>query len=134
MKINTLKCFVQKQRLSFSMNYFTNKPDAHALLEQIRIAIAQNGLLFMKGQSSNTQVLADLGITSVMQRKIIDNLVVDDYWGCPKEDSPYPWKFVAGFHKRYNEFDLGIKISVGLEFAPAVCLGFGPHASMVYKL
>jgi len=109
------------------MKNVTTTPDAHALVHAIKCVIDVHGILFCNQNAVNTILLANLGMTAATQRRIIDDLDIGDYVIRSAPGNLYPWRLVANFYKKYNGTSLDIKISVGIECAPAVCLEFIPQ-------
>jgi hypothetical protein len=112
------------------MKNLANKPNAFALVQQIKLCINRNGLLYRRGQSCNTPVLIGLGITPLVQGMIIETLTADDYCESLAPEQLAPWSLIAGFVKPFAGIPMGIKISIGMPCAPAFCLEFAPRVSV----
>ena len=106
------------------MEKLRTESEASALLEEIKQRIRDFGLLFMNGRSHNAQTLANLEISPIIQRQIIDNLCSSDFAGGPGEDHKYAWKYITVFGKDYKGVELYIKFSVGENGTAVVCLSF----------
>jgi len=110
------------------MNNHLTKPDSLALIQTIKHVINENGIVYLYSNGkTNVQILADMGITCYTQKLLIEGLGVEDYYGTGNEFYHNDWQVVAGFYKRYQQFEVGIKISLSAYVeAPAVCLEFIP--------
>ena len=106
------------------MKKITTLGEVEELLLKIKVLIRESGILFMNQRIKNAQTLADLGILEATQRKIIENLNAQDYYGGPEPDEKYPWKVVAVFGTDYQGVELYIKFSIGKTGTPVVCISF----------
>src|ERR1700749_2222067 len=106
------------------MKKLSTQDEAHDLLQRIKAEIQQYGLLVMNKRPHNAQTLADLNMNSSGLKEIVLGLTSYDYCGGPDEDERYPWKVVALFGKLYKNTELYIKLSVGYDQTPVVCLSF----------
>lgn len=107
--------------------------EAEELLLDIQEKI-RHGFLFLRNKEKNAQTLARLGLTASHAKRIIEGLTVADYVSGPEADLTYPDKYVAVFGKQVDVEEVYIKVSVGPEGLPVVCLSFHEAAwPMTYQ-
>ena len=107
------------------MTKVNSEDEAQELLQYLKGEL-KNGFVLMQGLKKNTQVLIDLNLSAADIRRMVDELTVRDYCSGPDSDEKYPWKIIAVFGKVYNNKELYIKLSLGFDGSPVVCLSFHP--------
>lgn len=82
------------------------------------------GLFFRDARQKNTQALFDLELTHFKRREIVDSIVAKDYSEGPNDDQLHGIASLWVFGKTYKKKEIYIKISMGHENNPAICISF----------
>jgi hypothetical protein len=81
-------------------------------------------ILFRDERNKNLQTLADLDITRVMRKKIVEQLEKQDYSEGPLDDNLYGMATMWVFGKVVKQQEVYIKISMGLPGCNVICISF----------
>ncbi len=75
-------------------------------------------------RDKNLQTLFDLGMTMLQRNEIIDSLTVSDYFKGPTTDTLHKSAEMWEFGKSWKQHLLYIKITMGENGKPVVCISF----------
>jgi hypothetical protein len=101
-----------------------NETDVASFLDIFRVKLQIWGLYYMSDRDKNFQTMLDLEFTSLLRRKIIDSIVLEDYCEGPKKDKLFKGSDMWVFGKSYREHEIYIKVTLGTENNKVVCISF----------
>ncbi len=93
-------------------------------LENFKVKLAIWEIIFRSDRQKNAQTLADLEISVKEVKKILAELVVEDYSSGPLSETLYGGSEMWVFGKEIKGHEKYIKISLGLPNNPTICISF----------
>lgn len=100
------------------------KKDVLEYLKELKVKIRIFGLVFLDERGKNYQTLLDLEITPNERKKIIKELIPEDYSEGPLEEKMHGILPMWVFGKMVKQKEVYIKISQGKSNQNAVCISF----------
>ncbi|MHC1780180.1 MAG: toxin [Bacteroidales bacterium] len=101
-----------------------SKQDVEKYLYELKIKIEVFGILFHDDRGKNQQTLLDLEISPAQRTLSIRSLKIEDYSQGPLDEKMHGILPMWVFGKSVKGKEVYIKISLGRENNPAVCISF----------
>jgi hypothetical protein len=102
----------------------TTKDQVESFLRDFKEKMKIWDILFRDERGKNTQALADLEITPIDRKNILNNLSADDFSEGPLEETLYGGSHMWIFGKEVKKQEVYIKISMGFSGASVICISF----------
>lgn len=83
-------------------------------------------IIFRDDRGKNAQALLDLEISPGKRKEIIEKITIEDYSQGPLEEQMSGMAPMWIFGKNVKETEVYIKISMGRENSPTICISFHP--------
>ena len=83
-------------------------------------------IVFRNDRQKNAQALLDMEITPAKRREVIEMLEAEDYSEGPLPDTLNQLSPMWVFGKQVKKREVYIKISMGTESCPVICISFHP--------
>lgn len=101
-----------------------SKHDVSTFLNDFKAKMKIFDVLFRDDRGINAQTLADLEIRPIDRKKVLENLVLEDYSEGPLEDTLYKSSDMWVFGKEVKNKEIYIKISIGYKGTSVICISF----------
>jgi hypothetical protein len=101
-----------------------NANEVQAFLHDFKYKMDFWGIVFRDDRPKNLQALLSLDITTAKRREMIRSLVVADYCDGTIEDKLNQLSEMWVFGKNVKSKEIYIKITLGLESRPVICISF----------
>ncbi len=98
--------------------------EVETFLSDFKIKSDVFGLYFRDTRQKNTQALLDLELTPIKRLEIIKSITAKDYSEGPINDDLFGIASLWVFGKKYKDQEIYIKISMGSENDPTICISF----------
>ncbi|MGD0589395.1 MAG: toxin [Bacteroidota bacterium] len=102
----------------------TTKDQVDSFLKDFKEKMKIWNILFRDDRAKNTQALADLEITPIDRKYILNNLSADDFSEGPLVETLYGGSNMWIFGKEVKNQEVFIKISMGFTGASVLCISF----------
>ena len=109
----------------------TDKKEVEYFLTEFKIKMKIWDVVFRSDRDTNIQALADLDIRPVDRKKVLENIKLTDYSEGPLEEKLHGGNNMWVFGRSVNSQEVYIKISMGTQNNPVICISF--HAAK-YKM
>ena len=104
----------------------SDQSEVEQFLNQFKAKLKVFDVVYIN-REKNTQALLDLEILSDDRRKTLENLEVRDYCEGPLEETMHDAKSnMWVFGKQIKGTEVYIKITMGLQSRPVICISFHP--------
>ncbi|MFW0717792.1 hypothetical protein [Pedobacter sp. N23S346] len=111
------------------------KNETEAFLNDFKTKSKIFGILFRDARQKNTQALLDLELTGQKRKEIVESITIKDYSEGPNDDVLHGIASMWVFGKKHKSVEIYIKISMGMQDDPAICISFHPaEHPMIYPL
>lgn len=101
-----------------------SKEQVKDFLKEFKVNMNIWNILFLDDRGKNSQTLADLELMPIERKKIIENLVIDDYCEGPLKETQYGGSEMWVFGKTLRGKEVYIKITLGLRNTSVICISF----------
>lgn len=100
--------------------------EVRKFLQEFKVKMDIYGVIFRDDRTvkKNTNALLSLDILPNARREIIKNLVVDDYYQGPLDDTMYGISSMWVFGKILKGKEIYIKVSMGFDSTSVICISF----------
>ncbi len=102
----------------------TTKHEVEHFLSDFKTKMKFFQIIFWDDRGKNAQALLDLEISPGKRKEIIDKLTLEDYYQGPLEEQISGMAPLWVFGKNAKETEVYIKISMGRENSPTICISF----------
>lgn len=100
------------------------KNDVDIFLKELHLKMNIFEILFLNNRGKNQQTLLDLEITPAYRKEIISSLKAEDYSQGPLKEKMLGILPMWVFGKKIKKREVYIKISMGAENNPIICISF----------
>ncbi|APY07088.1 toxin [Winogradskyella sp. J14-2] len=101
-----------------------SKEQVKNFLKEFKVNMSIWDILFLDDRGKNSQTLADLELMPNERKKILENLVIDDYCEGPLEETQYGGSEMWVFGRTLRGKEVYIKITLGIENTSVICISF----------
>jgi hypothetical protein len=101
-----------------------NQSEVEKFLNDFKVKLEIFDIIFIDSREKNIQSLADLNIVPLERKKIISELSYKDYNKGPEVDHGFIEREIWVFGKKVKKKEVYIKISMGMENSPVICISF----------
>jgi hypothetical protein len=98
--------------------------EVETYLKELKVKMDIFGILFLDDRGKNQQTLHDLEISPYQRKEIIASLKVEDYSQGPLDEKMRGILPMWIFGKQVKNKEVYIKVSMGIQNMPAVCISF----------
>jgi len=102
----------------------TTESEVRQFLNEFHQKLQVFEILFWDERGKNQKALAQLEITRIKRRQLIEQLEKQDYCEGPLEDKLYGMTSLWVFGKKVNQMEVYIKISKGWSGSQVICISF----------
>ena len=100
------------------------RDDVERFLSEFHTKMKVFGVFFLDDREKNYQTLADLEITATYRKKVLGELVAEDYSEGPILDALYSMGLMWVFGKVVMGKEVYIKITLGRPGSTTICISF----------
>lgn len=104
----------------------SNLSEVNSFLNLMRVKMRIWQIRFLDERGKNFEAIGHLEIRPVQRQKIIEELIPEDYSEGPIIDKMNGWGEMWIFGKWFNKIEVYIKITLGSEKDPVICISFHP--------
>jgi hypothetical protein len=101
-------------------------PEVESFLKQMRVKMSIWQIRFLDERGKNLDAIGRLEIPPKQREKIIEELKAVDYSEGPFMDKMHDWGEMWVFGKWFKAIEIYIKITLGTEKDPVICISFHP--------
>jgi len=98
--------------------------EVEKFLKELKMKMKIFGILFLDDRGKNQQTLHELEISPAQRKEIISKLKTEDYSDGPLEEKMFGILPMWIFGKKVRDKEIYIKISMGTDNNPTVCISF----------
>jgi hypothetical protein len=104
----------------------TKLSEVESFLKLMRVKMRIWQIRFLDDRGKNFEAIGQLEIRPAQRHKIIEELIAEDYSEGPILDKMSGWGEMWVFGKWLNKIEVYIKITLGSEKDPVICISFHP--------